>query len=164
MVISHARALLASDPRGFCAYVEADLLDPAVILREARHTLDFARPVAVLLAAVLHFIPDAEDPTGIVEELADVLAPGSFIAISHLTADMAPEQVASGVAAYNSLVPAGITARTHTQVTSLFGRLPLVPPGVVPVAEWRPVAGCHQPQAADIYAGLAITGSQGHQS
>jgi len=70
-----------------------------------------------------------EDPPGIVEELADALAPGSFIAISHLTADMAPEQVTSGVAAYNSLVSAGITARSHYQVTALFGGLSLVPPG-----------------------------------
>jgi len=160
MVISHARALLASDPRGCCAYVEADLRDPAVILREARRTLDFTRPVGVLLVAVLHFIPDAEDPAGIIEELADTLAPGSVIAISHLTADFAPEQVASGVAAYNNLVPAGITARSHAQVTALLGGLSLVPPGVVPVAEWRPVMG-FRPQAADMYAGLAVTGSRG---
>jgi SAM-dependent methyltransferase len=160
MVISHARALLASDPRGCWAFVEADLRDPAVILREARHTLDFTRPVAVLLVAVLHFVPDAEDPAGIVEELAETLAPGSCIAISHLTADFAPEQVTSGVAAYNSLVPAGITARSHAQVTALLGGLSLVPPGVVPVAEWRPVMG-FRPQPADMYAGLAVTGSRG---
>jgi hypothetical protein len=113
--------------------------------------------VAILLVAVLHFIPDAEDPAGIVEELAEALAPGSFIAISHLTADFAPEQVTSGVAAYNSLVPAGITARSHAQVTALLGPLPLVPPAVVPVAEWRPVMGYH-PQATDIYSGLVMTG------
>jgi hypothetical protein len=160
MVISHARALLTSDPRGCCAYVEADLRDPAAILREARRTLDFTRPVAILLIAVLHFIPDAEDPAGIVEELADALAEGSCIAISHLTADFAPEQVTSGVAAYNSLVPPGITARSHSQVTGMFGGLSLVPPGVVPVAEWRPVMGYH-PQPTDVYAGLAVTGSRG---
>ena len=159
-VLAHARGLLASDPRGACAYAEADLRDPAVILHEARHTLDFTRPAAVLLAAVLHFIPDAEDPAGIVEELADALAPGSFIAISHLTADFAPEQVTSGVAAYNSLVPTEITARTHAQITALFDRLSLVPPGVVPVSEWRPVMG-YRPQATDIYAGLVMTGRRG---
>jgi len=105
-------------------------------------------------------IPDAEDPAGIVEELADALAPGSFIAISHLTADFAPEQVTSGVAAYNSLVPTEITARTHAQITALFDRLSLVPPGVVPVSEWRPVMG-YRPQATDIYAGLVMTGRRG---
>jgi SAM-dependent methyltransferase len=160
LVLAHAQGLLASDPRGACAYIEADLRNPAVILREARNTLDFTRPVAVLLIAVLHFIPDAEDPAGIVEELAEALAPGSFIAISHLTADFAPDQVTSGVAAYNSLVPAGITARTHTQITQMFAGLSLVPPGVVPVGEWRPVMGYH-PQPADMYAGLVMTRSRG---
>jgi SAM-dependent methyltransferase len=160
LVLAYARGLLASDPRGECAYVEADLRDPAVILREARRTLDFTRPVAVLLVAVLHFIPGAEDPAGIVEELAEALAPGSFIAISHLTADFAPDQVTSGVAAYNSLVPAGITARSHSQVTALLSGLSLVPPGVVPMAEWRPVTG-YRPQATDMYAGLVMTGRRG---
>jgi SAM-dependent methyltransferase len=159
LVLAHARVLLASDPEGACSYLQADLRDPARILNEAAQTLDFTRPTAVLLVAVLHFVPDAEDPAGIVEELAGALAPGSFIAISHLTADLAPEQVTSGVAAYNSLVPAGITARSHAQVTGLFGGLPLVPPGVVPVADWQPAAGCQLPQSADIYAGLAVTGN-----
>jgi SAM-dependent methyltransferase len=158
LVLAHARVLLASDPKGACSYIEADLRDPAMIVREARRTLDFTRPVAVLLVAVLHFISDADDPAGIVKELAEALAPGSFIAISHLTADIAPEQVTSGVAAYNSLVPAQITARTHAQITELFAGLSLVPPGVVPVAEWRPPSGCQRPQSADMYAGLVMTG------
>jgi hypothetical protein len=163
LVMSHARALLTSGPEGACGYVQADLCDPSLILKQAARTLDFAQPAAVLLVAILHFIPDAEDPAGIVEGLADALAPGSFIAISHLTADMAPEQVTSGVAAYNSLVTARITARTHSQVTALFSGLSLVPPGVVPVAEWRSAVGCHQPQAADMYAGLVVTGRRGHR-
>ncbi len=116
----------------------------------------------MILVAVLHFIPDTGDPQGIVATLTGALAPGSFVAISHLTADFAPEEVTSGVAAYNSLVPAGITARSHAQVTALFGGMSLVAPGVVPVSEWRsghaPVRGV----SADVYAGLAtITGSRG---
>ena len=157
LVLSHARALLASGPQGGCDYVEADLCDPDVIVREAARMLDFGRPAAVLLLAVLHFIPDSTDPAGIVAALAAGLAPGSFIAVSHLTADFAPEQVTSGVAAYNALVPAGITARSHAEVTALFGGLLLVAPGVVPVSEWRPDAGCWPGQPADLYAGLATT-------
>jgi hypothetical protein len=153
--------LLASDRQGACSYVEADLRDPALILKEAARRLDFTQPTAVLLVAIAHFVGDADDPRGIVSALADALAPGSFVAISHLTADIAPEQVASGVAAYNRLVPVGITARSHAQVTALFGGLSLVPPGVVPVAEWRPAAGCEQPQAGDMYAGLAMTTRRG---
>jgi S-adenosyl methyltransferase len=78
--------------------------------------------------------------------------------ISHLTADFAPDQVSSGVAAYNTLVPAGITARSHAGVTALLGGLSLVAPGVVPVPEWRPDAGRWSGQPADLYAGLATVG------
>jgi S-adenosyl methyltransferase len=129
-----------------------------VILKEAARTLDFSQPTAVILAAVLHFLRDDEDPAGVVAALAAPLTtPGSFLAISHLTSDFAPEQVAAGVAAYNALVPAGITARSHAEVSALFGGLPLVPPGVVPISEWRPDHAPHG-VSADIYARLATTG------
>jgi len=75
--------------------------------------------------------------------------------ISHLTSDLASDAVTAGVAAYNALVPAGITARSHAQVTALFGDLPLVPPGVVPIGEWRPAV--HDGRTADMYAGLVTT-------
>jgi hypothetical protein len=158
LVLVHARALLTSRPEGCCEYVEADLRDPETIVREASRTLDFTQPAALILVAILHFIPDADDPAGLVASLAGALAPGSFVAVSHLTADLAPEEVASGVAAYNDLVPAGITARSHAQVSALFGGLALVPPGVVPVTEWRPDNASARGVSADMYAGLATTG------
>jgi S-adenosyl methyltransferase len=157
LVLAHARALLTSTREGACDYLDGDLREPDKILAEAARTLDFTQPAAVLLVAILHFIPDASDPQGIVAALAGALAPGSFLAISHLTGDFAPGPVASGVAAYNALVPAGITARTHAQVTTVFGGLPLVPPGVVPVTEWRPDHTARPGQGADLYAGLATT-------
>lgn len=156
-VLSHARALLTSAPEGACEYIPADLRDPELILKEAARTLDFSQPAAVILAAVVHFLRDDDDPAAVVASLAAPLAPGSFMAISHLTADFAPGQVAAGVDAYNALVPAGITARSHAQVTALFGGLALVAPGVVPVSEWRPDHGPHG-ASADIYAGVATTG------
>lgn len=100
-------------------------------------------------------IASADDPAGLVADLGSVLAPGSFVVISHLTADFAPAQVGAGVAAYNALVPAGITARTHREVTALFGDLALVAPGVVPVSEWRPDHAPVRGVSADVYAGLA---------
>ena len=157
LVLTHARALMTSSREGVCDYVEADLRDPETIVREAARTLDFTQPAAVILAAILHFLPDADNPAGIVAALAGGLAPGSFVAVSHLTADFAPEQVGAGVAAYNNLVPAGITARTHRQVCGLFGGLALVPPGVVPVSEWRPDHAPLHGVGADIYAGVAVT-------
>jgi hypothetical protein len=155
LVLSHARALLTSGREGACEYVGADLRDPETIAKEAARTLDFAQPTALILVAILHFIPDADDPAGVVAALTAPLAPGSFVVISHLTGDFAPDQVASGVAAYNALVPTGITARTHREVTALFGGLAQVPPGVVPVSQWRPEHAPVRGESADMYAGLA---------
>jgi SAM-dependent methyltransferase len=161
VVLAHARALLTSlSAEGACEYVDADLRQPETILAEAAKTLDFSRPVGVLLLAVLHFVDDAGDPAGAVGALADGLAAGSHLAISHLTADLAPDQVAAAVAAYNALAPVPVVPRTHGQVTGLFGGLPLLPPGVVPVSGWRAAAG-EVPQPADLHAGLArIPGGQ----
>ena len=110
----------------------------------------------MLLLAVLPFVPDADDPGAVVAALAGGLAPGSFVAISHLTADFAPVPVAEAVTAYDAQVSMPVTARTHAGVSGLFGGLPLVAPGVVPVTEWRPVvAGLPHRHTADLYAGLA---------
>jgi SAM-dependent methyltransferase len=158
LVLAHARALLTSSREGVCEVVDGDLRDPETIVKDAAQTLDFTRPVAVLLVAVAHFLDDADDPARVVATLASFLAPGSCVAISHLTSDFAPEQVGAGVAAYNALVPAGITARTHREITGLFGGLSLVPPGVVPVSEWRPDHAPLRGVSADVYAGLATTG------
>jgi SAM-dependent methyltransferase len=161
LVLVHARALLTSKTGAPCEHIDADLRDPDTIIREAAQTLDFTRPAAVILVAVLHFLTNADDPAGIVAALADVLAPGGFVAITHLTSDFAPEQVGAGVAAYNALVPVGLTARTHREVAALFGRLALIPPGVVPVSEWRPDHAPVRGVSADMYAGLATTRRSG---
>jgi hypothetical protein len=155
VVLSHARALLTSTPQGACEVIDADLRDPETILAEAAKTLDFTQPAAILLLAVLHFISDADRPAQIVAALASALAPGSYVALSHLTGDLAPEQVAAAVTAYNNLAPVPVTARSHAQVSGLFGGLPLLPPGVVPVTEWRPAAGDPFSQPADLHAGVA---------
>jgi SAM-dependent methyltransferase len=155
LVLTYARALLTPTPPGRCAYIHADLRDTRTVLAQASRTLDFAQPVAVLLLAVLHFLPDADDPAGAVAQLAAALAPGSFVVISHLTSDFAPTQVEAGVAAYNAAVATTVVPRTHAQVTGLFGGLPLVAPGVVPVTEWRPAAGLPHRHAADLHAGMA---------
>lgn len=118
--------------------------------------MDLAQPVAVLLLALLHFVPDGDDPEAVVAALAGGLAPGSFVALSHVTGDFAPEQVAAAVTGYNAQVSVPVTARTHAEVTGLLGGLPLVAPGVVPIVQWRPVvAGLPRRRTADLYAGLA---------
>jgi len=91
LVLAHARALLTGNREGACSYVDADVRDTSTILKQASQTLDLTKPVAVLLLAVLHLIPDADSPAAIVARLADGLAPPSYVAISHMTADFAPE-------------------------------------------------------------------------
>jgi hypothetical protein len=152
-VLARARTVLASTPEGCCDYLHADLRDTGYLLRQAGRTLDFARPVAVLMLAVLQFAPDADDPAGIVADLAGALAPVSFVAITHLTADFAPEAVNGAVRAYNKQVPAPVIARTHAQVAGLFAGLPLIAPGITPVSEWRPDTIIRP--VTDLYAGVA---------
>jgi SAM-dependent methyltransferase len=159
LVLVYARALLTARPPGRCGHVAADLRDPAALLAQASQTLDFTQPIAVLLLAVLHFLPGTDNPAAIVAALARALAPGSYLVISHLTADLAPAPVTAAITAYNTAVPAPVTARSHAEVTALLGGLPLVPPGVVPVTEWRPAAPAASPGTppADLYAGIART-------
>jgi S-adenosyl methyltransferase len=161
LVLVHARALLTGARRGTCDYIDADLRDTATIVSQARKILDFTQPIAVLLLAILHFIPGSDDPAGIVATLAQQLAPGSYLAITHLTSDLAPAPVTAGVGVYNSLVPTALVPRSHSQVSALFGGLPLVPPGVVPVTEWRPPLAGPFPLAADLYAGVAHAPGRG---
>jgi S-adenosyl methyltransferase len=98
---------------------------------------------------------DADDPAAIVAALGRQLAPGSYVAISHLTGDFAPGPVGAGVSAYNAIVPTALIPRTHSKVSALFADLPLVPPGVVPLAEWRSVPAMRSPGSSDMYAGAA---------
>src|SRR6201999_1734948 len=80
IVLAHARALLASGPHGVTAYLDADIRDPEAILAHpvVRDSLDFGLPIALMLVAVLHFLPDEDDPGGIVRTLTDALPPGSY--------------------------------------------------------------------------------------
>jgi hypothetical protein len=161
LVLAHARALLAGTREGACGYVDADVRDTGTILAQAAQTLDFTKPVAVLLLAILHLIPDGDAPAAIVARLVEGLAPASYVAISHMTADFAPDAVTAAANAYNALAPIPVTARNHTGVTTLFGTLPLVAPGVVPITEWRPNGPSQLAQPADLYAGLARRPARG---
>ena len=156
LVLAHARALLAGSAAGATAYIDADLRDPDKILGDAglRRTLDLSQPVALMLVAVLHFVPDEDDPYGIVARLVSALPPGSYLVISHATADFwTPETVGDITAGrYGSFWP-----RTQNQFARFFDRLELVAPGIVSIAEWRadnePLP---RPTAADAYAYGAV--------
>ena len=100
IVLAHARALLTSDPGGATDYIDADLRNTGAILAQAARTLDFARPVAVMLVGILQCIPDEDDPRAIVAALMDGFPPGSYLAISHPAADV-HAQARAGAALLN---------------------------------------------------------------
>lgn len=139
LVLAHGRALLKARPGAQpCTWLHCDVRDPAAILQQARAVLDFTRPVAVLLLALLHFVSDAEDPAGIVAQFAVALAPGSLIAISHLTGDFAPQAITASARAYNARVPVQVHPRSRDQIAALCGGLPVPYPGIVAVNHWMP--------------------------
>ncbi|WP_328375188.1 SAM-dependent methyltransferase [Micromonospora zamorensis] len=141
IVLAHARALLSSSPQGATAYIDADLRDPARILAhpELRRTIDLSRPVALMLVAVLHFVPDGDDPYALVRHLLDALPAGSWLAASHATHEYLPPAVAEQArAAARGGGPHGlINLRTRDEFSRFFVDLDVVEPGITSVAEWR---------------------------
>jgi S-adenosyl methyltransferase len=154
VVVRHAEALLADSLS--VGVVRADLRRPLDLL--ARHgvraMIDLARPVAVLLVAVLHFLEDSEDPWSVVGDLKDQVAPGSYLVISHVTADHIPPGAAQRARdAYCGASAPGVP-RTREQIARFFGGLQMVAPGLVNVSAWRPAGSGPAPDPALFYAGI----------
>jgi hypothetical protein len=136
IVISHARALLTSSAEGTTGYVQADLRDTDAILASAAATLDFDQPVAIMLLAILHFIPDEEDPWEIVGRLMSAVPSGSYLMISHGASDIQVQAGAQFMRRYRELTKRPLFLRTHAEIARFLDRLPLIGPGVVPVSQW----------------------------
>jgi O-methyltransferase involved in polyketide biosynthesis len=154
VVLAHARALLTSSPEGETDYIEADLRDTGTILEVAAKTLDFSKPVAILLLAVLHFIPDADDPYAIVRKLMGAVPSGSFLVIVHAPSDRNPEAMAEQARRYNESGAEFMRPRSQEEILRFFTGLELIGPGVAPLSEWLPKdqAG---PGAGEAVAGVA---------
>jgi len=137
IVLTHARALLASGPDGSTQYVDGDLRKPAAILAEAAGTLDFTEPIGLLLFGIMHLVQDSENPYQVVAELMAALPSGSYLALSHPASDIHAGQ-AEAQRRYNERVSTPQTLRTREEVARFFDGLELVPPGLVYVHTWRP--------------------------
>jgi S-adenosyl methyltransferase len=155
VVLIHARALLASRHEGLIDYLDADLRGPEAILDQASRTLDFSRPVAIMLIAILHAIGDQDDPYQIVARLIDAMPAGSYLAISHVASDIDPEKIAEATARLNQLSHQHFTLRNHAEVTRFFGDLELLEPGVVRVEEWRPASELEGRNRSAVWGGVA---------
>ncbi|MFY1675301.1 SAM-dependent methyltransferase [Plantactinospora sp. WMMB334] len=142
MALAHGRALLA-DART-TTVVGADVREPEEILDhpEVRRVIDFEQPVGLLLMAILHHLHDHEEPGAVTRRLTAALPSGSYLAISHFhdPGEAHPDisQKVRGVEKiFNETLGTG-RWRTHQEILAFFGDLELLPPGLVPVAEWRP--------------------------
>jgi len=136
LVLAHARALLTSRPEGACDYVDADLRRPGEILRAAAGTLDLSQPVALLLIGVLGHVGDYAEAASIVRELVGGLAPGSYLALAD-SVNVGEAHLAAGEGyAKTGAVPYQL--RSPEEIAGFFGGLDLLPPGLVPVPDWRP--------------------------
>jgi hypothetical protein len=156
MVLAHARALLSSSEQGSTAYLDADLRDTGKILEAARRTLDFSKPVAVMLIAVLHLIGDADEPAAIIAQLMEAVPPGSTLAISHVPNDMHMGAMSDMSGRLNRLLSQPSTYRSQAQVTDFFAGLKLVDPGVVPIQQWRPGTREEAAAVAAMWGGVAV--------
>ena len=158
-VLAHARAILVSQPEGATAYLHADLRDPETILAQAAETLDFEKPVAVMMLGILYMVPDADGPYPIVGRLMEAVAPGSYLVISHPASDVDADAAAEAARQYDSMLPTSQTNRNQDQVSKFFHGLRLLEPGVVQLNRWRPDANDREPRVE-----ISSWGGLGHKA
>jgi hypothetical protein len=155
IVLAHARALLTSGEAGATAYIDADLRDTPAILEQAAELLDFTKPVAVTLIAILHAIPDSDDPHAIVASLMDAVPSGSYLALSHLGPEFFdPETLREAQVVSGRRVQQQMTWRNREQVARFFEGADLVEPGIVPVEEWRPEPGTSSTDRSSLWGAV----------
>ena len=157
IVLAHAEALLQGTPEGVTEYIEADVRTPETILEQAGRVLDFDRPIALSVVALLHFISDEEGAHTHLRTLTDALCPGSYLVLTQVTADLYPEAMERAREMY---VNGGIdlTMRSRAEVEEFFAGYELVDPGIVLLDEWHPELNDEQrpdTTMAPIYAGVA---------
>ncbi|GDY33315.1 SAM-dependent methyltransferase [Gandjariella thermophila] len=154
--VAHGRLLL--DGNDGAAVVRADLCEPDEVLDapETRRLLDFDQPIGLLMTWVLHYVPPERDPVGLLARYREALAPGSWLTLSHVAADVMPDRVAA-VAEALSRSEDPVFPRTYDEILGLFAGFEVVAPGVVPAPLWRPerpadAAGARE--RCGIYAGV----------
>jgi SAM-dependent methyltransferase len=138
VVLAHARALLAGNDKGLTV-IDEDIRDTGRILDHpgTQRLIDFSQPVAVLFVAVLHGIPDADDPAGIVAEFIRPLKPGSYVILSHLTREGHPADIVAKKEEIWAKSATPMAYRSRGEILRLFNGLDLVEPGLTPVTRWR---------------------------
>jgi hypothetical protein len=155
IVLAHARVLMADRHHGRTVFISADVREPQRLLDDPalKDLIDFEEPVAVLLVGLLHFLPDGENPAAIVRTLLEAVPAGSYLAISHGTADFLPEIGRATQAAYQmSSMPCRV--RSRDEVMGLLAGVELIDPGLVRLAEWHPDGPVSENAQQITYAGV----------
>jgi hypothetical protein len=156
LVLAHARALLTSTPEGRTDYLDEDLRNVDTILEHAARTLDFSKPVGLILLGVVIFIGDDEDPYGVVRRLVDALPEGSHLVLSHTITSPSMPDVDEAVKFWNEHGTPKLTQRTGEQIARFFDGLELLEPGVVSCSRWRPEGGDGSlPDEVAMFGGVA---------
>jgi SAM-dependent methyltransferase len=154
VVVAHGNALLATPDQS--VVVQADIRRPGELLANPviRGHLDFDRPVAILLLAIMHFVTDDDDPAAVAAALRDALAPGSYLVLTTICQELLPDKAAAA-RAKDVYQKAGkpITARSAAEIRRFFGDFELVEPGLVPKHAWRPETGAAAADPTDISLG-----------
>jgi SAM-dependent methyltransferase len=157
VAVAHSELILGDHPT--VRILQADLRRPADILDspQLKQLIDLSRPVALLMVAVLHFIPDSDQPRDLIEEFRQALPDGSHLVISHATNDGRPPEAPAAAALYRNATDQ-LVVRSHAEVSALFDGWDLVEPGVVWVPEWHPTWPDEvgpNPSTSYVHAGLA---------
>lgn len=157
IAVAHSRAILSGNR--YATAVHADIRHPLRILSQpqVRDLLDLDQPMAVLLIAVLHFLPDADDAAGIVDQLRRAVGPGSYLAIAHSSDEGTPPAGMDQARQVYARADNEIITRSKTQIEAFFTGWQLIPPGVVRAPLWRPDPGEPLPPDADQFPGVART-------
>ena len=156
LTVAHSKPLLAEDARA--AIIEADCRDPQSILGspEAAELLDFDEPIGLLMSAVVHFLPDRDTPGDVVECYRKAVAPGSYLAISHVTGDYDPG-AASTLESFYAETTDPLVGRSTRWIDGLFGDFEVLPPGASYLTDWRPDPdqATSKPRYRILYGGMA---------
>ncbi|MFI9385570.1 SAM-dependent methyltransferase [Kutzneria sp. NPDC052558] len=161
VAVAHSKAILRSNP--LATVVQADMRDVDAVLgrREVRDLIDFSEPVGLIMASVLHFVPDSSRPAEIVAGYREAVPAGSHLILSHIGAEDPADRtgmLADFTAVYqNTTNP--VVLRTRPQVEALFDGFDLLEPGVALVHQWRPDADQEVPaELPPGYGGVGIKG------
>lgn len=145
VAVAHGQRLLQDDPQA--TIINADLRQARTVLQhpDTRALLDLDQPLAVLMIAVLHFIPDAQHPERIVHAYRDATAPGSYLALSHAAPDLEhPDAQSSMEDDYTRSVNVEFAHRSPDQLRAWLDGYSVQPPGIVQVNDWLPDTASHE--------------------